>query len=695
MRRFRLSCTAGVLPVVFVCLAAAAEPAATDTSAVILPPLQVTAPDLVGGAGLVPDAHLRDRPDDNLAEALADLPGVTAVRRSATAAEPVIRGLGWERVATYLGAVPLYGACPGRMDPPAAYLTPGAFGDVRLLRGGGTADLGPGAVGGAIVADADQAPAASFGGFAGAGYAGARDAKRVEAGLQDGDGVFDWRASGNWREGDDYTAPDGTVVPAGLMSAGANLGLGWQPRDGQRFWQSASYVREEDVDFPALPMDNIRTDFFVHNLGWRRTSEDGRLRRLSVTGGYSIVDHFMDNSDKSNLALMAAGTDALTRTWAVHARSETVHGPAVLTLGLDASRLGRDALRRREMAAGAVYVDHLWPDAVQRSAGAMARLETPLDGDRLGLSVEGRLDAARSRADAADDPSLGGLTVREQYVRYYGADAAVTDRDNTLGQAAVALDFAPAAAWQARLRLGASSREPGISELYYAFAPAPGGFQVGDPTLALEKKREAAAELAWRRDDVSVAVAVHAARIDDYVLPTLVDRRDANGDGVLDNIRGFRSIEAELVGGEAAVELRPNGRVRVPLQLAWVRGVNLSDGRDLPEMPPFSGSGEIRFLADVRRAAWLRAGVRFAADQDRVDPVFPEDRTAGFAVWHAGLRISPRAGLTLDLAVENLFDRLYTEHLVREAALATADLSPGDEIPQPGRQAVVSARWEF
>ena len=55
---------------------------------------------------------------DNVGEILAEMPGVSALKRSASGTEPVIRGLGWERVSTQIGSLPLYGACPARMDPP-------------------------------------------------------------------------------------------------------------------------------------------------------------------------------------------------------------------------------------------------------------------------------------------------------------------------------------------------------------------------------------------------------------------------------------------------------------------------------------------------------------------------------------------------------------------------------------------------
>ncbi|MEN8006345.1 MAG: TonB-dependent receptor [Candidatus Krumholzibacteriota bacterium] len=677
-------------------------PAATppDTTTTRLDDLIVTAPGIPWGDGPVSAETLRGRGGANLAEALEHLPGVAAVRRAPSAAEPVIRGLGWERVQTILGAVPLYGACPGRMDPPATYLTPLATSEVSIFRGGGNSAFGPGATGGSIQANPDfERPAdtpADVTPFMEAGYESAREGFRTEGGLFGGTRAIDYKVGLGHRKYGDYTAPDGTVVPAGLKSTTANASLGWRPAEGRRLWNAVTYTKEQDVDFPAMPMDNIDTDFLVYNAGWRSEYDGGTVTRFEVTGGVSWVDHFMDNSNKPNRGVMEAGTDAMTRSWAAHAHLDLDPGRSlILKTGLDLTNLTRDATRTRRMvASGAVFHDRLWPDAVQLSGGGFAALEIPLTDVTL-LTVDGRLDAVDSRARAADAASLGGRTIREQYVRFYGPEAAETDRTETLGLAGLRLDgrFAPRRLWY--LRGGVSSRSAGVTESYYAFGPAPGGFQVGNPTLAAEKKWEAEAGVTLTGEKLSVAVSGFHARIGDYILPTVIAVMDVNGDGNDDIVKGFQNIDAALSGGELGLEYRPTDSLYLPLTLSFVGGRNTTDDRDLPEIPPLSGTAEIRWQAHGDTDTWLRGGAYFAADQDRIDNAFGENRTGGFSVWRLGFETNPMPGLDLGLWVDNLFDKLYNEHLTREALLPTGGLAAGQEIPAPGRSFNVSARMEF
>lgn len=672
-----------------------------DTTTTRIEPVRVTAGNLPWGENSLTNNDLRGRSGGNLAEKLEDLPGVAAVRRGASASELVIRGLGWERVQTILGAVPLYGACPGRMDPPATYLDALATEQVTVFRQGGATLAGPGGTGGAIVANPDyeRRPGAPTGvtPWLGTGYESARDAFSLEGGLFGGTGNVDYKLGGGHRTYEDYTAPDGTLVPAGQTTSTVSGSVGWRPTDDQRLWYAGTFTRDEDVDFPALPMNIVWSDFQVHNLGYRAERACGLVRRIELTAGLSAVDHLMDNARKPSRNKLEAATGSDANSAAAHAVFDLDPGAGwQLRTGLDASRLTRDALRTRRMVAtGMTFHDRLWPDAVQQSGGGFVDLTRDLS-KTLTLTLNGRLDVVDSKARAADDPSLGGLSVREQYVAYYGAGAAETDRTETLGQFQLGLTGRlgdNAGQWYART--GLSTRPGGITERYYAFGPAPGGYQVGDPTLQAEKKWEGELGTTLTGDHFTLSVSAFHAAVADFILPTVIDHRDVDGDGNPDTIKGFANVDATLSGGELGLEYHPIPTVYVPMTLSYVRGQNTSNDRDLPEVPPLFGTVDARWQVLAAGDTWLRGGCNFAADQEHVDPLFPEDRTGGYTTWHLGLESEPLRGWRLGLLVDNLFDKLYNEHLTREAVLPVGDLAAGQEVPAPGRNVTVTLRVEF
>ena len=118
----------------------------------------------------------------NLGEAVTEIPGVSGVKRSHSAVEPVVRGLGWERVQTQVDGLPLYGACPGRMDPPAMILQPETVQEAYVVKGIPSVSLGPAGTGGRVMVSTDyersEGAPPEFGGWLRSTYNGAREVLR-------------------------------------------------------------------------------------------------------------------------------------------------------------------------------------------------------------------------------------------------------------------------------------------------------------------------------------------------------------------------------------------------------------------------------------------------------------------------------------------------------------------------------------
>ena len=83
---------------------------------------------------------------------------------------------------------------------------------------------------------------------------------------------------------------------------------------------------------------------------------------------------------------------------------------------------------------------------------------------------------------------------------FYGPGAADYDRTETLGAANAVVEwwFMPDAS--THLGVGIGTRAAGVTERYFAFAPAPGGFLIGNPTLDAEKKTEIEWGIDWRHE---------------------------------------------------------------------------------------------------------------------------------------------------------------------------------------------------
>jgi iron complex outermembrane receptor protein len=440
-------------------------------------------------------------------------------------------------------------------------------------------------------------------------------------------------------------------------------------------------------------MDMDWTNVWVYDAGYRMLTGDPVLLATRLGFGTALVDHAMSNQHKPNRGMLEAKTDSTARSMAaVGSLSWRLGERSVLETGLDVTRLTRDAKRTRlVVASGQQQQDRLWPDARQRMTGAFAELRWHPAGT-VRVRAGGRVDHVRSTAYGIDEPGMGGVPIRDAYTRFYGASAADGDGDEVVTAGNLLIDWTFRDGLSAYGGAGTSARPAGITERYFAFAPAPGGYQVGNPQLAPERKNTLVWGARWRLPMVNLGLSSHASRVSNYILPTIVARQDVNSDGSEDLIRGFRNVDATLFGGELQVEPHLTKQISLPTSFAVVYGHNTTDDRPLPEIPPWELEVALRGDFEASLPWWAEVGGRCVGEQDRVDAEFGENSTPGFFVAEvrAGVRLFER--FDLEGAIENVFNANYHEHLTRESVFTVGGLNANGEIPAPGRSVHVGVR---
>lgn len=240
----------------------------------------------------------------NIGEVLEAVPGVSVVRRGASSTEPVIRGLGWERVTTQVGFVPVYGGCPSRMDPPVTYLQPENFQEATVVKGISSVTLGPGGTGGRVMVSTDykRSPDAApeLGGWVTATYNGARNGFLGSGGFKGGNKWVDVYGTVNGIDYGDYDSANGTTVPADQEEYGGALSVGVRPKEDHRWSNGLIFVRDNGIEFFSVPMDSEKTTTWIYNTTYQMDFPGSTLERIEVDGGFAFIDHRMSNSDKPN-----------------------------------------------------------------------------------------------------------------------------------------------------------------------------------------------------------------------------------------------------------------------------------------------------------------------------------------------------------------------------------------------------------
>ncbi|MDA3874461.1 MAG: TonB-dependent receptor [Kiritimatiellae bacterium] len=652
----------------------------------------------------LPDSATLHTRHAELGRALHTLPGVALRGQGRHGGEPVIRGLGWERVATRYNGLSLYGACPSRMDPPVSLFSAAGLEKVEVETGWPSVIQGPVPTGGEIRLSSipeltpEQAPA-RHGEVAG-GIHAAGTARYGAVSLEGTGPDAAWRADGGIRRQGDYRAGDGTRVPASRFTREASADLTRRLSETLVLRGGYRWVYEEDIEYIALPMDtrHSQTDTVTTGLEWRVGGD--ALRSVDLEAGWSGVDHLMDNRDKPNRGMLRASTPSESDSRNLRLLTRWSLADGELRTGIDASSLEREASRTRTLVStGMTFLDPLWPEVEQKQTGLFGEWEGPLT-ERVGLRAGVRTDWIRT--DAADvdrrivpGSGTGPTTVRRAYQDVGRADSTDVDREDHLLSGNLALSMPLSETWTAQWGLGRTEAVPNLTQRYLSFGPVPGGYGVGTPTLDPEVKTGVELRTEGEVGPHRLGFAVHASRIDDFHLATTVAMMDVNGDGRIDRVRGTRNEDAELWGLEAGAVVNPATDWELPLSLGWVRGRTVDGHQDLPEMPPLEIRGAVRWMPERPCHPTVELGLRYAHKQNRVNEAFGEDPTPSFAEVHLRIGFDPAPGWRVEVGIDNLLDRTYHEHLTREALLPVGDLRPGDEVPAPGRSAYLNLAYRW
>ncbi|MCR6629808.1 MAG: TonB-dependent receptor [Magnetospirillum sp.] len=328
------------------------------------------------------------------------------------------------------------------------------------------------------------------------------------------------------------------------------------------------------------------------------------------------------------------------------------------------------------------------------------KLEAGLRYDAIGMSA----------ADVHSRPGAPGVyssTPQELYDRYYGANRDNDSLDHNIsGRLRAEQSVAPGAL--AFVDLSRMVRSPDHTERYNANGgPAP-LVEVGNPTLDPEAHYKAAlggsvsggGYKGYGRASAPGAWQVEAStwhdRVADFV--TIDMARGQSGVAVATGGQVYRNVDAAISGISADLRSILAEHLAVRLNLTGQRGRNLTDHRPLYQVPPleanlfldtFGGDADFGWNAGtrLRAVAAKRAVDSSFATGSGMDTAGP---AGGFATVDVYGGVSFGDSVAVTLGVDNVFDKLYREHLK-----ATPMTSTGIMPNAPGRTLVLRALVTF
>lgn len=632
-------------------------------------------------------------PGRESADVLRDLLGVSGSRMGGHGTDVSIRGLSQTRINVLLDGAYVHGGCPNRMDPPTAYAATGNYEEVTVIRGAQTLEYGGGGSGGTILFervterfDGEE----SARGELDAGYRGNSNTTDLGIDVAAGSEHGFARFIGSHTDAHNYDDGDGDEVRTAYTERGGTLIFGYTPSDAVR--AEISFERQEtrDLLFPGAGMDSPFADNDTLRLKYDNEALGGPVDRVKIEVYRSEVEHEMDNYTLRTLtapARMRAPSTSDTTGGRIVAELDSGYG--TWKIGVDTQRSDRDAKRFNDSMG--VLNSLLWPGVDIDQTGVFAELTHALDA-RNRMTGGLRYDYVTSDASKADDDPPGGpLSPNALYAIYYDGAQADKETDHNIGGL---LRFEHDLADERGTlfaSLSRSVRTPDATERFIASnGMMPSARWVGNPELDSEQHHQAEVGASMRGGRWEAEVTLFYNDVTDFVLR---DRFTAAGN----NATIYRNIDATLIGGEARVQYRLTRELHAELGMAYVRAENDTDDRPIAQTPPLEGVAALQYSSD----GWLAgARLRAAAQQTRVDTQSSSGidgqgldvrKTPGWGVFDVFASYEIGTQVTLDIGIDNLFDKKYAQHLNRSNAFDPTQV----QVNEPGRSAWVKLTGTF
>lgn len=597
-------------------------------------------------------------------------PGVTGKRRGSLNLDPVIRGLSQDRINVMINGMKQWGAGPFRMDPPTSLIDVTSLESIEVIRGPYTVTRGPSTIAGAINL-VTKAPE-FFDTFTLKSRTGLQFSQGAQGGwsarptLWGGNRDVGFRLSFGYQDYGDYQTGDDTTIQSSFLNRSVTSDVMVKTADNQRLRMSFSIDSDRDAFFQALPLTAEIDDAYMGSATYQILNPSPLIERLEVTGYYTHVHHVMSNARKPTTAMFITDFPLDSGTIGGRVQANLNIEKGLLSIGGDYYHLLRTGTltNRSPTTAAIVGSFNAWPSAKIQDVGIFGEFQRPLTR-KWRFILGSRVDIVH--ADASPD----GNSTNTWTVVNGNADPSQTEVNVSANGRLI---FSPIPTLDVFLGVGRAVRTADAVERYFR-GPSPGVATtggiiqtVGNPGLDPEKSIEVDLGAKGTVGALTFEGSFFFNSIHDFILSTLT--ANPAGSGVSGaTIRKHNNIDqAQLFGGDflTTYQLTPEWSIIGSFQ--YVRGKNITQSKDLPEIPPLDTSWGVRYEHTFSHTSgastvWIQPMIRGVQKQSRFDAGFGELATPGYVLVNLRSGIKMPRGYQFVLNVENLLDHSYRNHL--------------------------------
>jgi len=611
---------------------------------------------------------------ESIGEVLRQAPGVSISGSGFWDVSPVIRGFGGTRVLVLVDGNRENNLWAGR-DPLTPFLDVSQIERIEILKGPASVLYGTDALGGVInIITKKNFTALSdtwaFKPSAQLGYSSVDEGKFGKLSLRGGGHGLNFQLTASKRETDDYTDGDGnTVANSQFEAAVYNLQVGYRINEQHQF--SFSY-RQNDIADKGIPQKAnasyshfTKFDTDAYNLTYRALNlgfaKELQLKAWAISqeraydGNIASSSKPMYTLKENQIETGALGSSLQIQfdLWENHA---VVAGMVFIHEDAESQESQIKKKSTNDKTAKTISFPPVSSDANRNHFSLFAQDKYQFGNGAL-LLAGLRYDFFNSDAEDAlfetvtydkDGKTVKKITTTKNSFKETD-DHAVTFNLGYLHPLSKSLNLTANAA--------SGFRAPDIFE---RFSTRGGSYIIlGDPDLDAEYSYNLDIGLKLKTSRVKSSFSTFYSWVENYI--DLVNTGEKL-DGF--ETRKYVNVDAAtLYGADASVEYYASQRLSFFGNIAYVVGKNDEGETRLNDIPPLNGLFGVRWEDQINASWSYWAEFNTALYDSQHETARNESSTPGYALLNlrAGARFSENA--TLSLAIDNLLDKAYRNHL--------------------------------
>ncbi len=628
-----------------------------------------------------------------VSNALSREPGIALVRDGMWETNVSIRGLSRNDVVTMIDNTRIETA--NDLCAALSLIDPFDIQRIEVIKGANSALAGTGAFGG-VVNVITNAPSYSdqpqVGGESMVRYESVNHTNAEFLALQSESNDFKLRLSGEYRNAGNYETALGDVPNSQFNDFGISGTAGVKLFDTQSLDLTYQRFQAQNTGLPGGSTFS-QTASAEYTLARRELYK----AEYSIPGVTEIIPSLIFRASEQSIErdvqviqppILTLTPRAAHNTGMLQAEATIVPIPDgsiwteghFLTVGVEAWQRSLDSRRERYNSSTNTMSEEVpLPNSSFGSAGAYVQDEWQLIPQTT-ILVGGRYDFIRVHNDLTKD-TLYVIDASGQKI--IPANESVLWQENTSASASwsgnMGIRQRLLESLDASLLLSRSFRAPSLEERYQ-YLNNGGSVQVGNPYLEPEQSLSIDGGLRWHSVGLRLDADIYYNALKDLVseVPGIFEGDSAY---VAANIG-----KARMYGYELSLETDLVSHFIFGSTLSFVRGEDLIDHSNLPQIPPLRGT----IFADYSLDKIGNLNAQFEADADQNLIAAGETRTAGYALVGGGFTSVPvsvsTTAITFSCGVDNLLNLVYMNHL---------STARGEIKYEPGRNIYAAASVRF